>query len=93
VHAINARLETWTSGALFDIVISRAFAELSGFVSAAGRFCAPGGVLAAMKGVYPDEEIARMPTEYVVSGVLPLGVPGVAAERHLVLVKRAERAS
>jgi 16S rRNA (guanine527-N7)-methyltransferase len=92
VHPVNSRAESWESGRLFDTVISRAFAELSEFVTVAARHCAPGGVLAAMKGVYPNEEIARMPLGYTVSEVLPLGVPGVAAERHLVLVKRAERA-
>jgi 16S rRNA (guanine527-N7)-methyltransferase len=88
VHPVNARVESWEPERFFDVVISRAFAETADFVSNAGRLVAPGGVLAAMKGVYPHEELAAMPPAYRVKSVLPLSVPGVAAERHLVLIER-----
>jgi 16S rRNA (guanine527-N7)-methyltransferase len=89
VRPVNARAESWRPEQSFDVVISRAFAEIADFVSAAGRFCAHGGVLAAMKGVYPHEELSHMPAAYQTKAVLPLAVPGVAAERHLVLIERA----
>ena len=89
VRAVNARVESWESGRRFDVVISRAFADTADFVSNAGHLVATGGVLAAMKGVYPHEELARMPTAYNVRSVVPLSVPGVDAERHLVLIERA----
>ena len=92
VRAINSRIDAWTGGELFDVVISRAFAELGDFVTLAGDYCAAGGVLAAMKGVYPHDEIARMPRAYAVERVVPLHVPGVLAARHLVLVRRASEA-
>jgi 16S rRNA (guanine527-N7)-methyltransferase len=91
VRAVNARVEGWDAGRVFDFVISRAFANVPVFVASAGGLCAPEGVLAAMKGIYPHEELAAMPTAYRVAAVLPLHVPGVPAERHLVLVRRAER--
>ena len=87
VTVIAARVERWEPPAAFDIVISRAFAELADFVAAAHRFCAPGGTLAAMKGVFPREEIARLPEGFAVRAVVPLHVPGLAAERHLVLLE------
>ena len=93
VRAINSRVEAWTGSDVFDVVISRAFAELGDFVTRAGPRCAAHGVLAAMKGVYPHDEIRRMPSEYALERVVPLGVPGVAAERHLVLVKHAKAAA
>jgi 16S rRNA (guanine527-N7)-methyltransferase len=89
VRAVNARIESWEASQLFDVVISRAFADLGEFVSSAGRQCAPGGVLAAMKGVYPHDEITAMPAAFRVRSVVPLHVPGVAAERHLVLIERS----
>ena len=89
VHAVNARVESWKSERAFDTVISRAFADTADFVSSAGHLVAPGGVLAAMKGTYPHEELARMPSAYHVKAIVPLRVPGVDAERHLVLIERA----
>jgi 16S rRNA (guanine527-N7)-methyltransferase len=89
VRAVNARVESWDPAQRFDVVISRAFAEIADFVTAAGRLCADGGVLAAMKGISPDEELSRMPAAYRARAVVPLAVPGVDAERHLVLIERA----
>ena len=86
VTAVNARVESWETQGRFDVVISRAFAELADFVSAAGRLCADGGVLAAMKGVHPFEELAQLPAPYRTRAVIPLTVPGLDAERHLVLI-------
>ena len=88
-HAVNARVESWDAGPQFDVVISRAFSELADFVAGAGRLCARGGVLAAMKGVYPLEELARIPAGYAVADVVKIAVPGVVAERHLVLIRPA----
>jgi 16S rRNA (guanine527-N7)-methyltransferase len=44
------------------------------------------GVLAAMKGVYPQEELDRLPAGFRLLDVVPLAVPGLDAERHLVLL-------
>jgi 16S rRNA (guanine527-N7)-methyltransferase len=72
----------------FDLVISRAFSDLPEFARLAGRLVAPGGTLAAMKGLYPDEELALLPSHWQVENVIPLQVPGIEATRHLVLLKR-----
>jgi 16S rRNA (guanine527-N7)-methyltransferase len=42
-----------------------------------------------MKGVYPFAEIDRIPSGFRVRQVHALSVPGLGAERHLVLVERA----
>jgi 16S rRNA (guanine527-N7)-methyltransferase len=47
---------------------------------------AEGGEWAALKGVYPYEEIALLPAGVHVVGVDSLSVPGLDAERHLVHV-------
>ncbi len=67
--------------------MSRAFSDLPGFVEAARHLVAPGGMLAAMKGVYPHEELAQLPAGVSVAAVVPLQVPGLDAERHLVLLR------
>jgi 16S rRNA (guanine527-N7)-methyltransferase len=86
-EVVTARVERWNPARLFDVAISRAFSDLPGFVEAAGRLCAPAGVLAAMKGVYPDEELAQLGSRARVLKVVSLHVPGLQAARHLVLLQ------
>jgi 16S rRNA (guanine527-N7)-methyltransferase len=89
VTVVTERVESWRTAARFDTIVSRAFADLGEFVAAAGRLLAPRGVIAAMKGVHPYEEIERLPQGYRVLEVVRLAVPGLAAERHLVLAGAA----
>ena len=83
------RVESWLAPREFDVIVSRAFADLGEFVSLAGRLLAPGGVFAAMKGLRPFEELERLPPEYRVRDIKALQVPGLDAQRHLVLIERA----
>ena len=83
------RVETWKPGRGFDVVVSRAFADLSDFVTQARHLVATGGRLLAMKGVYPFEEIARVPASHKVAEVVELTVPTLDAKRHLVLLEAA----
>ncbi len=68
-------------------ISSRAFAEIGLFIELTRHLLAPGGRWLAMKGVRPDDEIAALPTDIVVEKVIPLHVPGLDAERHLILLK------
>lgn len=74
-----------------DAVISRAFSDLKEFARLAAHLLAPGGRLLAMKGVYPHEELAQMlsggPANMKVERVIPLTVPGLDANRHLVVME------
>ncbi|HUF81382.1 MAG TPA: 16S rRNA (guanine(527)-N(7))-methyltransferase RsmG, partial [Burkholderiales bacterium] len=47
ISVVCERVERWNPGRTFEMVISRAFSELSDFVALAGRHRAPGGRLAA----------------------------------------------
>ena len=87
VEVINGRVESISSAHGYDVVISRAFADLTQFANLAGHLVAEGVVLAAMKGVHPEEEIAQLPANVTVARTIPLEVPGLGAERHLVLLK------
>ncbi|CAM2138864.1 16S rRNA m(7)G527 methyltransferase [Pararobbsia alpina] len=71
----------------FDIIVSRAFAELVDFVELSRGVLAPGGRIWAMKGVRPDEEIARLPADAEVLQIIRLNVPALDAERHLVEIR------
>lgn len=81
------RAESWRPTEPFDCIVSRALAELPEFVRLAGHLLAPGGLLAAMKGVHPYEEIERLPHGFRVTDVRRLAIPGLQADRHLVLIQ------
>jgi 16S rRNA (guanine527-N7)-methyltransferase len=83
------RVESWQSDARFDTIVSRAFADLGEFVAASARLLAPGGIIAAMKGVLPHDELERLPAGFRVREVVKLDVPLLDAERHLVLLEPA----
>ncbi len=87
VSVCAERVESWRPPLRFDAIVSRAFADLAEFVRVTLHLLAPGGVLAAMKGVYPYEEIEKLPANCIVEQVLPLAVPGLDAARHLVLMR------
>jgi len=89
VEIVCDRVESWKPDAKFDAVVSRAFSELADFVVQAHHLAAPGGRLIAMKGVYPFEEIARVPSSHKVEKVLELAVPSLEAKRHLVFLEAA----
>lgn len=81
---INERVENVRPKQPFDAVVSRAFSELSDFVRLTRHLLAPGGRFLAMKGVYPEAEIARLPADVRLAEAHSLDVPGLAAERHLL---------
>ena len=89
VTVVRTRIEEWQPAQRFDPVISRALSDLPEFLTLAGRLCAPDGVIAAMKGVYPHEELAQLPAAYRLRRVVALEVPGLGAQRHLVLIEPA----
>jgi 16S rRNA (guanine527-N7)-methyltransferase len=89
VEVVCDRAEFWHPLERFDLVISRAFADLRDFLTLAGNLCGTNGLVAAMKGVYPNEEIAQLPVTFKLHSVLPIKVPGLHAERHLVLLSPA----
>lgn len=92
VEVVCERVESWSAVKPFDTVVSRAFSELSEFVALAGRLCAKDGVVIAMKGVYPHDELAQLPQNFRLRGVVSLKVPGLEAERHAALLQPAEAA-
>ena len=81
------RVETWLPEQKFDLIISRAFSDLVEFVTLSKHLLREGGSFAAMKGVYPHEEIEQLPSGYRLERVIPLKIPGLKAQRHLVMVK------
>lgn len=83
------RVERYRSLGLFDTVISRAFSSVAEFVAVAGGLCRRNeGVLLAMKGRDPQDELSALPPGYRVKAVTRLAVPDLDEERHVVQLVR-----
>ncbi|RDK01891.1 16S rRNA (guanine(527)-N(7))-methyltransferase RsmG [Paraburkholderia lacunae] len=91
LSVVTGRVETLRPGAevpvKFDVIVSRAFAELADFVTLARHLVAEQGAIWAMKGVRPDGEIERLPAGSHVEEIIRLHVPSLDAERHLIKVR------
>lgn len=85
VKVYVGRAEDWHPASRFDGAISRAFAELTDFIAACRHLVKPGGYFAAMKGICPHEEIARVTVGVHCATPVKLHVPLVDGDRHLIL--------
>lgn len=88
LNVVTSRVEDYRSDAGFDVITSRAFSDLKEFVLLTRHLLAPGGHWLAMKGLYPNEEIAILPADVKVSADHALAVPGLDAIRHLIVLER-----
>lgn len=87
VQAFHARVENFQSPEQIDIVLCRAFAALDKFVDFSADLINQSGKLLAMKGQFPDAEIAALPPGFAVTGTAELTVPGVKGSRHLIEIR------
>ena len=75
------------TSATYDAIVSRAFASLNDFVTGTRHLLAHDGTWVAMKGVVPQSEIDALSDDIECTAIVPLDVPGLDAERHLILMK------
>jgi 16S rRNA (guanine527-N7)-methyltransferase len=90
VEVACARVEHLTGS--HTLILSRAFAELKDFVALTRHLLATDGHWLAMKGKRPDAELAALPAWVRVENIQPLVVPGLNAERHLVILGASTKA-
>ncbi len=91
VSIYTARVEQLQPPHKFDVITSRAFAELGDFINWSAHLLEKGSRFIAMKGVFPAEEIAALPAGWKVAKVQALQVPGLDAERHLIMIEEEEK--
>lgn len=84
---LHARVESLTEP--YDVISSRAFAALADFVNWSAGALGQEGAWMAMKGRHPVQEIESLPPVATVFHVEQLTVPGLAAERCLIWLRRA----
>lgn len=89
VTAVQVRLADHAPPQPYDTIICRAFAALGDFAGPCAGLLAPGGRLVAMKGRLPAAELAALPPGWQVREVTRVRVPGLDAERHVVVLGQA----
>lgn len=87
LQVVCSRVEQYQPPEKFQLVVSRAFSDLAEFVKLTSHLIADNGVWLAMKGVHPHDELAQLQGLQV--DVLLLTVPGLEAQRHMVVLKKA----
>ncbi|MGB5325095.1 MAG: 16S rRNA (guanine(527)-N(7))-methyltransferase RsmG [Pseudomonadales bacterium] len=89
VQALHARAEQASLPA-FDVITTRGFASLCKTIEQSEHLLSPKGFWVAMKGRYPGKELAELGQRDNSRGYLhriePLLVPGLDAERHILLI-------
>ncbi|BEH16532.1 16S rRNA (guanine(527)-N(7))-methyltransferase RsmG [Marinobacter shengliensis] len=90
VEVIHGRAEDCQPDQPFTQISSRAFTALENLVTWCGQLLSSEGEFLAMKGQYPDDEVAALPAGWQVESSHSLKVPGADGERHLLIVTRAE---
>ncbi|MFC0676268.1 16S rRNA (guanine(527)-N(7))-methyltransferase RsmG [Lysobacter korlensis] len=91
VRVAESRIEALDETGAYAAITARALATLPLILELGGHLLGEDGVLLAMKGVHPGDEIAALPAGWRMQASHPLQVPGLDAERHLVVVGRTPR--
>jgi 16S rRNA (guanine527-N7)-methyltransferase len=89
VEVVQARAEAHKPRDRYDTVLARAVGPVTDLVRNAGPLVAGGGRLLAMKGRYPEDELAKKMNGWKVIAVHRLAVPGLEEERHVVELGRS----
>ncbi|MGR8953584.1 MAG: 16S rRNA (guanine(527)-N(7))-methyltransferase RsmG, partial [Gammaproteobacteria bacterium] len=85
VEVRHSRVEAFNPEQKFDTVITRAFAALPAIIQSTLHLLNDTGVLLAMKGQNPQDDLAEVKVK---SSVVPIKTPGVDAERCVVIIER-----
>jgi len=88
VTARHARAEALKPSQPFDTVVTRACAALPQMLASVAALCGPETRVLAMKGRWPEEELAALPAPWRVVGSRPIVVPGLEAARCLIVLMR-----
>ncbi len=86
-QAIHARAEDFHPDYCFDSILSRAYATLALFIKTTRHLICKNGTFIAMKGKYPQDELADIKGLTGATEVTPLTMKGMTLERHIVSMK------
>ena len=86
-EVIHHRVESYTPDNPYAVVLSRAFARLKDMADNTGHLLADGGCFLAMKGRYPERELAELAPQFLFKKAYPLQIPELDAARCLIEIR------
>ncbi len=89
VKVNTGRVEQFEPAEKFDVITSRAFADLGDFVRWSGHLLQAGGRMLALKGQAETTQREVLPEGWHIVRDVRLQVPGMDAERHVLQVERS----
>jgi len=90
VTPVQSRVEDYQASVKLDGVLSRAFASIQDMVQWCEHLIDDSGKFIALKGQYPEEELASLPENIKFVENIILEVPGLNAQRHLIILNKAQ---
>lgn len=87
VSIIQSRVEDYQSEQCFHTIVSRAFSQIDDMIDQCKHLLCEGGVMLALKGKYPTDELTELHAEAIVHR---LEIPGLDAARHVVCITGVE---
>ncbi|WCH22824.1 16S rRNA (guanine(527)-N(7))-methyltransferase RsmG [Aeromonas salmonicida] len=90
VTPVKSRVEEYQPDVGFDCVLSRAFASLEDMLSWCHHLPSEQGSFLALKGQYPEQELAQLPANIHLVACHELRVPELEGERHLLEFKHIQ---
>lgn len=89
IEPVQSRVEVYQPDNTFDGVLSRAFASIQDMLTWCQHLTDKQGLFLALKGQFPEDELASLPQGFALRSSDSLNVPGLEAERRLVtLIKQ-----
>ena len=85
IEPIQSRVEEFEPEIPFDAILSRAFASINDMLSWCSHL---GDYFFAMKGVYPESELAELPDNFSLKSSFPLQVYQLNEARHLIVIEK-----
>lgn len=89
VEAVQARVESIRPEKPFDSIVARAFAPLPEMLEKVSQLCGVQTRVLAMKGRWPQEELARIPQKWRVASSRELVVPDLSEARCLIVLAQS----
>ncbi len=89
--AEHCRVEDYSDRVGFDLIISRAFTQAEPFLSKTAHLAHADTCWMLMKGQRPDDEMEALAAQSWASALIALQVPALDAERHLLIIRAAEK--
>jgi len=93
VSAVHARAEALRPQVPFDTVVTRAFAALPRMLRTVAPLCGAHTRVLAMKGRWPESELAQLPAGWQVTASRQLRIPGLEAARCVITLARTPAAA